>query len=372
MEKQKLSFRHEYFGGLLYDPDIWTLKAFSKSGVQEFFGMTKEIPLIFNNPKTGFLSAPLKVFVAISASCNLRCKHCMVGKKRTQTKELSFSSLKKVFKQLGQMGVFEVRLGGFEPTARKDFDKIFEEAKKNNLTVSINTNGVCADEIREKLANSCVDKVHVSLDGLEKNHDYIRGIGSFKRAIETIKLLKSKRKYVRIVVCLYKDNLCDVDELIKIAEQLDCDIKFSPVSKIGSAEEMQGLLDRQENELLKTKMDLFKKKVNVFFNYGTMAPDFFDYCDISDFDSVICGAGRTQLRIENNGDVIMAGCGDLLSGVKPLGNVKESFSAMWEKSQFVMEELMKERGQKCSSCSLESVFGAWLKKPTPAFNFWRE
>lgn len=371
MKNQKLSFRKEYFGVLLYDPNNWSLKMLSKTRAKNFLHTTNKPLLIFNDPQKDFLSAPLKVFVSISASCNLHCKHCMIGKKRDQKNEMSFEEIKKVLKELGEMGVFEVRLGGLEPTARNDFEKIFAEAKKNNLTISINTNGVCSDELRKRLSESCVDRVHVSLDGLEANHDLIRCKGAFKSALKTIKVLKDKGKYVRIAVCLHKNNLVDIEGLLKIAEEFDCDIKFSPVTKIGSAEEMEGIFNKQECEALKVQIDSISAKVNVFFNYGTMAKDFSDYCEIADFDSTLCGAGRTQLRVENNGAVIMAGCGDLFSDILPLGTSKDSFKEMWKKSQNNMKELMREHGQKCVSCTIESVFSEWLAQPTPAFNFGR-
>jgi len=369
---ERFIFRKEYFGALLYDKANWGLKMLNKNEAAAFLSEKKAGVRIFSAPNKGFLSAPLKAFVSISASCNLNCGHCMISKKRTQTEEIDFDGLKSVFEQLGRMGMLEIRLGGYEPTARKDFEKIFEEAKKNGLTISINTNGVCSDDLRKRLAESCVDRVHVSLDGLEKNHDIIRGKGSFAKAIDTIHMLKEKGKYVRIVTCLYRENLKDIKGLVALAENLGCDIKFSPIAKLGSAEHMGGLLTKEECEALKKRFDSMKGTVNIFFNYGTMSSDFIDYCDISDFDSTICGAGRTQLRVENNGEVIMAGCGDLLSDIKPLGTYKDSFPDMWKKSQLVMAGLMKKNGPKCASCGMDSVFAAWLLKPTPAFNFARE
>ena len=365
----KMVLRKEHFGSLLYDPSDWSLRCLSEKDAADFAANTKAPLISFNNPRRGYLSAPLKAFIAVSSRCNLGCRHCLISKKRVPGKELPFAALKDIFAQLGAMGVLEVRLGGFEPTMREDFSEIFDEAKRNNLSTCINTNGFCSDEVRKKLADSAVDRVHVSIDGLEKSHEYVRGKGTFKESIKTIRYLKKRGKYVRMATSLFKENRAEIPGLIRLCEEIGCDIKFAPISRLGSAEKMVGLLTPKDNEDLRKYFSSLEAKVNVFFNYGAMSPDFTDYCNIGDFESTMCGAGRTELRVENNGDVFMGGCGDIYSEFGPLGNCKDSFEKMWDRSQERMAAIMRDKGARCIDCGLKPVFDAWLAKPNPAFNF---
>jgi len=368
----KMTLRKEYFGNLLYNPVDWSLKIISDADAERIKKEMRGKIISFENPREKILSAPLKVFIAVSSRCNLGCRHCLFSKKRGPVEELSLDELSKIFKVLGAMGVLELRIGGFEVTVREDFQVIFSEARKNNLVTSMNTNGVFDDSMRKKLADSLIDRVHVSLDGLEKNNDFLRGKGSFKEALKTVKYLKERGKYVRIAVCLFKENLEDIPGLLKISEELDCDIKFSPISPLGSAEKLQGILSAEENEKLKKYFDGLKSNANIFFNYGPVSLDFFDYCNLSDFDSTKCGSGRTQMRVENNGKVFIAGCGDIFLEEGAVGTSEDSFEEMWVISQRKMSGLMKKKGAKCEGCTIDKAVLEWIKAPTPAFNFYRK
>lgn len=362
-------FRHEYFGALVYDSETWNLTYLNNRQAENFLEENKEEIIIHNKPNPGFLSAPLKMFVDVFSGCNLRCKHCMIANIPKPAKEMDFNTIKGILEELSKLGVLEVRLSGGEPICRPDFFQIVEEAKKNNISVSVNSNGIWNKEQKNKMAESKIDRVHISLDGLEKQHDFIRGQGNFQKSLTTIKFLKSNGKYVRIVVCLFKDNLTDIDSLIKLAEELECDIKFSPIAKRGNAESMSRLLIIEECQDIKKYFDNLKSKVNVFFNYGTMIPEFNDYCDISDFDSNVCGSGRTQLRVEINGDVYGAGCGNLTGEKEPLGKIDNDFSELWKKSQLSILNDTKAKGGKCLDCDLSKVFQSWLSHRSPSFNF---
>lgn len=364
----KKILRKEYFGGLFYDPRLCSLKVISKEDFDKLIASEKDLS-VFKQSVQGYLSGPLKMFVAISSKCNLSCSHCLIGK-NSGYDEIAFEDYPSIFEKIAKMGVLEVRLGGLEPTARIGFEKIFQEATNNGLTISINTNGVFSNEILEKLAGSTVDKVHVSLDGLRDNHDKIRSGGCFDKSLNTIKALKEKGKYVRIVTCIYKENIGDIEGLISLAEEIGCDIKFSPIANRGSAEHMGGILSKKECEDLKNYFKERKpsERINIFYSHGVYMDDFANYCDFYDFDSTVCGELRTQLRLENDGLLYVGGCMGLGNNPRPIGNTKSDFNKLWAESQIeLMDNFIKK--PICRVCDMGEVMKKWTSGPTTAFNF---
>jgi MoaA/NifB/PqqE/SkfB family radical SAM enzyme len=377
---KKMILRKEYFGNLLHDPSNWGLKIISDAEAENLLKKNRKNIRFFNNKKEGYLSGPLKAFISISSKCNLHCAHCVLGKTRKNIEEIEFENFKILFKKLGDLGVLEVRLAGLEPTARKRFDEIFAEATKNGLVVSINTNGVLSDLILDKLIKSSVDKIHVSLDGLKENHNKLRTGGSFDKTLSTIKALKKSGKYVKIVTCLYRENVCDIDGLIELAEENECDIKFSPIAKVGSAEQMAGILNKSECEELKKrfeKINLEKqkhkkvKKINIMYSHGALTDIFSDFCDFFDFDSTFCGVLRTQMRVEPNKLIYAGGCTDLAKTPIPLGDINSDLGVLWDLIQKNLLDDFKTK-EKCKNCDIGRVMKKWLSVSSPAFNFRRD
>lgn len=71
---------------------------------------------------------------------------------------------------------------------------MLEYCKKNKIKPTVFTNGFTFDK---KIINY-VDDYCLSLDGLEDNHNYLRGTPKgFKKTIDTIKYLQQKAKMLQ-------------------------------------------------------------------------------------------------------------------------------------------------------------------------------
>jgi MoaA/NifB/PqqE/SkfB family radical SAM enzyme len=133
--------------------------------------------------------------VSVTDRCNLRCKTCNIWKKPKI--DLPLDYLKAIFKKFKNLNW--ISFTGGEPFLRDDLVYIAYLALKecpSLHTISIPTNGFFTDKILKdvkdilKLGIPSL-YVSVSLDGLEEVHDSIRGVkGSFKRAVNTFRLLK--------------------------------------------------------------------------------------------------------------------------------------------------------------------------------------
>lgn len=147
---------------------------------------------------------PLQLIFFVTSQCNLRCRHCFYWRElnRPEKKELTLEEIEKIAKN-SKLNLLWLSLTGGEPFLRSDLAEIASAFCKYGkvANISIPTNAQWKEktfEITEKMLRLCPDtyiSVNVSLDGLEKTHDQIRGVkGSFSKAIETfLKMKKLKR-----------------------------------------------------------------------------------------------------------------------------------------------------------------------------------
>lgn len=133
------------------------------------------------------------------------------------------------------MEIRTLRLSGGEPTLHPDFPAIIAEASRSQLQVSLNTNGLFPRYLKDIIVDLPIDRFIVSIDGLKKCNDEIRGIGTFEKIIKTVSSLKKHGCNVTLGVHLQKSNLNDIPGLIKLSVDLGVAIKFSPVRPMGRA-----------------------------------------------------------------------------------------------------------------------------------------
>lgn len=133
-------------------------------------------------------------FWETSLKCNLNCRHCGsdCGIERKNS-ELPANKVLKVFKDIADHYNSEkimVAVTGGEPLVREDLFDILTEVSKMGFSWGMVTNGMLVDEkIVEKCVAAGMKTVSVSLDGLEKSHNFLRNNEmSYKRAVNALKL----------------------------------------------------------------------------------------------------------------------------------------------------------------------------------------
>lgn len=150
---------------------------------------------------------PLLAGIKITHQCNLVCKHCPFREKKG--KSLSFSMIKESFKKLYELGVRLIIIEGGEPLLWRDngytIHDVVKEAKKLFYCTGITTNGTFPLDVD-------ADIIWVSIDGLEKTHNYIRG-KSFHKIINHIKESSHPDIYANITI--NRLNVSEVPGLVK-------------------------------------------------------------------------------------------------------------------------------------------------------------
>lgn len=152
--------------------------------------------------------------IIITHKCNLNCLHCYMNanNKSNENYDEIFSRFKNIICKLKNMDINEILLTGGECTISPIVMEILNYCKDNNIKTSIFTNGIF---FNEKILDY-VDSYFISVDGLEKNHNYLRqNSNAYGRTIETIKKLVIFKKKVTVQITITNKNINDLLPTIK-------------------------------------------------------------------------------------------------------------------------------------------------------------
>ena len=160
----------------------------------------------------------------ITHRCNLRCAHCYQDDYSAfETKENLFRVLdqyEELLKAYNYKGYLNIT--GDEPLTHPELYRLLNEARRRGIVTAVLTNGTLIGRREAFRLKSCgVDYVQVSLDGTKKVHDLIRGEGSFKRAADGIRALRSENIFVTVSFTAQRKNLRELPKLASFCRDID-------------------------------------------------------------------------------------------------------------------------------------------------------
>ncbi|SDU64869.1 radical SAM protein [Desulfobacula phenolica] len=284
-----------------FDTTIGELESISE---KEFNILEKREPEIkvydhgLSPNRTGF---PRRIYFQITRKCNLSCDYCFI-KASPDQHHLDKNVIFKIADYCGQKGLMEVRLTGGEPTLHPDFIEIYERFKKNNIYVSVATNGIWSREIRNFLINQENLWVIVSVDGSKATHNRYRN-GSYDRIVENLEKLKTKNPCARIRIntVLTKSNKEDLENLAALAKTIGAEsITLIPLRpQVRNPAIKNEMLTSREFKHIIERMVVYKKQYGVNFT-TTMETDYKDdiMADKIFTKKSSCAAGREGTNLD--------------------------------------------------------------------------
>ena len=155
--------------------------------------------------------------VVVTDSCNLNCFYCH----HEGMKSLNLDQLMTCIDVLTRCGIMKVKFIGGEPTIYPELNQLIKEIKSKDqeIDISLITNGIVSEETLNKLADSRIDRINVSLHGFD--FDVFRKITGgtrqqFNEVFETIRHLSAKKLLGKINYVLLKG--INEDEFFKVIE----------------------------------------------------------------------------------------------------------------------------------------------------------
>jgi len=154
--------------------------------------------------------------IAVTYRCNARCTMCYTWR-HPSDKKLEISA--KDLVSLPQM--IRLNVTGGEPFLKDDLGEILEVVKKKARRVVISTNGFLTKRTLEVMSRHKDVGIRISVDGMEKVHDAIRGFkGANRKSLETLRGLKDLGlKDLGIAVTISDQNATDLVPLFRLAER---------------------------------------------------------------------------------------------------------------------------------------------------------
>ena len=154
------------------------------------------------------------LFWECTTRCNLRCRHCGSDcMAASQDVDMPLEDFLSAFDTIPRKEIprgFTVVLTGGEPLLRPDIEDVGRAIRRRGAGWGMVSNGYFYDrDMHRKLMGAGMGALTISLDGLEDEHDWMRGRkGSFSRAVQAIAIAaQDGRINFDVVTCVNRRNL---------------------------------------------------------------------------------------------------------------------------------------------------------------------
>ena len=211
--------------------------------------------------------------VIVTYRCNARCSMCNRYKAPSKPEEeISLATLEKL------PPMYFTNITGGEPFIRRDLKDVVRILLKKSDRIVISTNGFFTDRIVDLAKEFPQVGIRISIEGLEKTNNAIRGLDNgFQRGYETLKTLKKMGlKDIGFGMTVQDINAPDLVPLYKISDELGMEFATASLHNSFYFVEAKNIIhDRPMvaqnfealvNELLRSNSP--KKWFRAYFNHG--------------------------------------------------------------------------------------------------------
>lgn len=291
------------------------------------------------------------LFFEITDRCNLNCRHCG----SSCTTEGSFLTVKDVEKTLGTIRGDKpsICLTGGEPMLHPDFFEIAGLVKSMGFSWGMTTNATLIDDrAAERLRETGMSTVSVSLDGMELSHDTLRQRkGAWRLALRGLESLQKAGFTPQVTTVLHRGNFDELEPLYAMLSDMGIS-SWRPINvePIGRACESRDLL-LEEEQFIRLLTYIREKR---FDPDNSMEVTFgcSHYLGVELERMVrdhyfLCGAGILTASVRSNGDI--CACLDIVNRPELVqGNIrKDNFMDVWREH---FEAFRRDRTADCPRC----------------------
>ena len=291
---------------------------------------------------------PHYVCIELTYACSLYCKHCYAD---AGTGALMNSDLvRDLVDDIINLGITTVQLTGGEPTLHPLFEDIVKKLIKNDVKVTVTTNGYFDINIINyflPLVNTA-GYVQISIDGLNDYHNVIRGKqDAYEKLMKSIEMLVALGVKVRVGTCLINQSEEDILLLAKTIKKMG--VNWFVVSLLDDSGRSNS--NKLESSFNVTSAKKLISKIKNIFEDENFIIGMEDLCEINEealFQN--CGSGYNAISINPLGVV-----SDCILSKSIIGSIGESVG--FKKLLIDKVDIMLKNSQakspsikKCGSC----------------------
>ncbi|HAZ09618.1 MAG TPA: radical SAM protein [Candidatus Omnitrophica bacterium] len=268
--------------------------------------------------------------IIVTYRCNARCNICNTWQNPSRPgDEIRPQLLEKL------PSMFFTNITGGEPFVREDLPEIVEVLRKKSKRLVISTNGYFTDRIISICKRFPEIGIRISMDGLAKNNDQIRGIQEgFDKGISTLLELRELGiKDIGIGITVQDLNCGDIVPLYLLAKGLGLEFATAAVHNSYYFHKWDNKIEDKKKvnaELMKLIRLFFKSKkvkdwFRAYFNYGLI-----NYIQ-GNKRFLPCDMGQQGFFLDPWGDVLSC---NGMDEKRALGNLREqSWNEIWNGKQ---------------------------------------
>jgi len=307
---------------------------------------------------------PLYAVWEITLRCDLACRHCGSRAGRSRPDELSTEEALDLVRQMAEIGVEEVTVIGGEAYLRDDFPEIVSAIRKAGMRATMTTGGRSLSRDVARIAKQAgLESASVSVDGLEATHDALRGVrGSFVSAFAAIENLRAEGIGVSANTQIGRTSLREIPEVFELLVKAgihswqvqltvamgravdEPDLLLEPYQVL----EVMPMLARIKRRAVEAGVRVWPgNNIGYFGPYESLLRGTLPRGHLAS-----CGAGRSTLGIEANGDI--KGCPSLPTADYVGGNIREhTLRDIWERAKplrFTRDRTVKDLWGYCGGC----------------------
>lgn len=301
------------------------------------------------------------LFLEVTLRCNARCEHCGSSCGDViQKDEISGEDLKRTLSDISKKyNANEILLNvtGGEPLVRKDLFDIMKYASSLGFRWGMTTNGILInDEIINKMIETNMETISISLDGLKETHESFRKVpNSFDKIIGNIKKLQKvpSIKIVQVTTVANKKNIHELEDVYKLMKDLNIvSWRVINVDPIGRAKNNNDILLEKDDYKYLFNFIKEKREENLMnVEYGCSHYLGIDLEKEIRDTYFLCTAGLYVASILSNGDIFI--CPDVERRKEFIqGNIKkDNFVDVWENRFKIFRTENRTKCSKCEKCS---------------------
>lgn len=153
----------------------------------------------------------------LTLACNMNCIHCGSSAGTKRPDEMSIEEGISLIDQLIDLGVEVITLSGGEPMIHPGWHIYGKRLSDAGVQTHMITNGLILESNVDKIVESGIKRMGVSIDGTEKTHNFIRNHpNSFQMLMKGIKAAQDSGIVLGAITHVSQANIDDLEEMYKI------------------------------------------------------------------------------------------------------------------------------------------------------------